>query len=243
MAIYYHVSTDVHHSGVFEPRIPSCRHKQAEDSSIPRISVAPSIEDCFTAIPNGGSHLDVLNMERRGYYLIFRIDTEKLGISEEHIISSDTLFQKDLVRDAEITNEHWITTPFVVPDEDRFMIKLISWEETAHDVVPYKIYQIAEEKYDGDYIEAYMDIYKEHVPSSVGIIDLQYIYEEVKKGEEISIYFEEEEEKDLVVSYLNEHFDVEITEEYMDELTFVMKENANLRKLFLYHFQISEIYR
>jgi hypothetical protein len=243
MAIFYHVSTDVHHSGVFEPRIPECRHKDQEDSTTPRISVAPTIEDCFTAIPNGGSHLEELNMEQRGYYLVFRIDTEKLGISEEHIISSDFLFQNDLVRDAEITNEHWITTPFVVPEEDRFMIKLISWEEVAHDVIPYKIYQIAEKKYDGDYAEAYMDIYQEHVPCSVGIVDLQYIHEEVKKGEEISIYFEEEVEKELVVSYLNKHFDVEITEEYMDELTFVMKEDANLRKLFLYHFQIAEKYR
>jgi TusA-related sulfurtransferase len=238
MAIFYHLSTDIQHNGEFIPRIPDCRHKTQEDSVTPRISVAPSIEDCLTAIPNGGSHLDELNIQLRGYYLIYKIDTEKLGISENDMILSDVLYERDLVRDAEITNEVWITTPFIVPEEDRFLIKLISWDEEARDVVPFSIYHIADEEYEGDYVEAYETIYDNNVPCSVKIIEPIYIHEEVKEGEEVSIYFEDEEEKELVQKYIQEHYEVEITTEYMDELTFDMKKDSNLRQLFLTHKQI-----
>ncbi|PLS19289.1 hypothetical protein CVD28_02430 [Bacillus sp. M6-12] len=235
MAIYYHASTDLQHNGEFIPRIPDCRHQDQEDSVTPRISVAPSIEDCLTAIPNGGGRLDELNIQLRGYYLIYKIDTEKLGISEKDMILSDVLYEKDLVRDAEITNEVWITTPFVVPEEDRFFIKLISWEETAKDIVPYSIYDIADKEYEGNYVEAYETIYDKNVPCSVKIIEPIYIHEEVKEGEEVSIYFEDEEEKEMVQEFIGEHYEVEMTTEYMDELTFDMKKNGNLRNLFLYH--------
>lgn len=235
MTIYYHVSTNVQHNGEFVPRIPDCRHQDQEDSVTPRISVAPSIADCLTAIPNGGGRLDEWNMQLRGYYLIYQIDTEKLGISEKDIVSSDVLYEKDLVRDAEITNEVWITTPFIVPEEDRFFIKLISWDETAHDIVPYSIYAKADEEYGGNYVEAYEDIYDKSVPCSVKIVEPLYIHEDVKEGEEVSVYFDDEEEKKLVGEYLHKYYEVEITTEYMDELTFTMKEKSNLRKFFLYH--------
>lgn len=238
MAIFYHVSTNLRHPGKFEPRIPSCRHKAQEDSETPRISVAPTIEDCLTAIPNGGGHLDEMNIQQRGYYLVFKIDTEKLGIEDEHIVASDTLYERDLVRDADISNEHWITKSFEVPEEDCFLIKLIVWEEVAHDIVPYSIYAIADEKYEGDYLRAYTEIYKEHVPCSVGITDPQYIQENVKVGEEISLYFESDEEKELVQTYLEKHYKFKLTTEFMDELTFTMKQAANLKSLFLYHERI-----
>lgn len=235
MAIFFHVSTDLNHNGIFVPRIPANRHRQAEDDKIPRISVAPTIEDCLTAIPGGGSSLDELNIELRGYYRIFRIDTEKLGIQNEHIVNSKTLYENDFVRDADVTNEHWITTPFSVPQEDSFIIKLISWEETCADVVPYTIYEIADEHYDGNYLRAYEEQYQEAVPCAIKIQDAHYISEEVEKDTLVSIYFDDDYEKERILSYLVQHYDVIIETEYMDEIEFRPTKKVNLRDLFIYH--------
>lgn len=239
MAVFYHVSTDLSHDGVFVPRIPQNRHQQAEDATIPRISVAPTLEHCLTAIPGRGINLDELNIENRGYYLVFRIDTEKLGISDNNIVTWKTLFEKDWVRDAEITEEHWTTVPFTVPQEDRFLIKLISWEETCADVIPYFIYQIADEKYDGNYLEAYMEELGEAVPSTIVIEDAIYVHEQVKEGDEVALYFDTEDEKKALLHYLSEHYQVESLNEMIDEIVFRMKTESNLRNLFLHHAQIA----
>ncbi|MCA1064718.1 hypothetical protein QTG56_24210 (plasmid) [Rossellomorea sp. AcN35-11] len=236
MAIFYHVSTRINHSGKFVPRVPEHRHQGAEDDEIPRISVSPSIEECLSAIPNGGSLLDELNVKQKGLYLIFKIDTEELGIEEKDIIGPQYLYENDLVRDAENTKEHWIMKEFTVPDSSRFLIKLIAWDEYAQDVLPHSIYKIAEEKYDGDFLDAYRDIYEEYVPSSAIIVDLFYFPEDVEKGQEIEIYIDETEEKKLIKKFLSNHYQVDIKENSyrIPSLTFTMKEKANLRKLFLY---------
>lgn len=239
MAILYHVSTDLKHSGYFEPRIPSCRHQDAENDNIERVCVAPTIEDCLTAIPNGGMNLDWLNMKTRGYYLVFRIDTDKLGISPKNIISADELFKKDLVRDAEITNEYWILEPFTVPKEDSFIINLTFWDEEAHDVIPYEIYELADKEYDGDYLEAYTDKYCCNVPCCIKIVGAKYISEEAKEGDDVSFYFESDLERKAVISYLNDKcikYDVEF--DFDNELTIILQEDANLRDIFLYHYNI-----
>ena len=131
MAIYYHVSTDITHNGEFIPRVPSFRHGDSEDSTTARVCVSTSIEGCLSAIPNGGSGLDYLRMEQRGYFQVFKIDTDKLGIGESDVVLSEELYEKDSVRDANFTDEVWITTPFIVPMEDRelmlFLILFINW--------------------------------------------------------------------------------------------------------------------
>lgn len=239
MTIYYHLSTNIYHEGIFEPRIPLIRHRDQEDDSISRISVAPTIEDCLTAIPNGGYLLDGLNLQQRGYFLIFKIDTEKLGIGNEHIVQTKTLYEQDLVRDADVTNEVWITTPFKVPEEDRFLINLTGWREEPLDILPHSIFAIANDKYDGDYFKAYTDIYQSLVPSSVGIVDATYTHELVKEGQIISIYFEEYDEKVSVSNYLKSNFEVKIIEEDDVEIRFVMTKDSNLRDLFYHHKRIA----
>jgi hypothetical protein len=241
MTIYYHLSTNLKHDGVFEPRIPDIRHQQQEDTTIGRISVAPTIEDCLTAIPNGGGRLEELNIMQRGYYLIFTVDTEKLGISEDQIITSEVLYEKDLVRDAEMTNEVWITTPFTIPEEDSFMIRLVEWNEEPHDVFPHSIHAIAEEKYDGDPFEAYEETYNEHVPCSIVIKDATYFHEVAEEGQEIELYYDYEEELEELKNYLQDNYEVEITDESIDTLTFTGSKANNFRKLFLYHSVIVDL--
>ncbi|MDF9547866.1 hypothetical protein P5798_30130, partial [Bacillus cereus] len=149
----------------------------------------------LSAIPNGGAHLEELNIEQRGYYKVFKIDTEKLGIEDSAIVSSDVLYQEDLVRDAEVTNEHWILKGFQVAKEDSYIIKLIAWEESSKDIVPEFIYRMAEEQFGGDYVKAYTDHFNDYMPCSTFIVDAGYVKEFVNAGMTLSFYFDTEEEK------------------------------------------------
>lgn len=235
MSIFYHVSTNLRHDGVFTPRIPDQRHQQAEDNTTGRVSVAPSIELCLTAIPGGGGQLDELNINQRGYYLVFRIDTEKLGISEQDIVKSQTLYKKDFVRDAGFTEEHWILSSFTVPEEDRFIIRLYDWEEFSEDVLPYSIFEIADREYDGDYLSAYMDIYDDLVPCSVRIQNIQYTTENLKKGDEFTLYFDTDIEKDYLISYIKTQPNYSVLEITIDEIKLKVNKDVNAKELFLYH--------
>lgn len=241
MAIFYHVSTNLKHNGCFKPRIPSCRHKEKEDDKVCRVSVAPTIEDCLTAIPNGGSDLDQLNIDQRGYFLIFRIDTDKIDISSENIVSSETLFKEELVRDADVTNEYWITTSFTVPEEDRFLIHLIDWDEEVRDIIPYWIYELADKKYEGNYLEAYQEVYNSYIPSSIIIKNSTYIHEKGVKGQEISLYFDNDEEKEAILFFIKEHNIGNIKDVSIDELLFELNRDTNLRNLFLFHANVAMI--
>jgi hypothetical protein len=240
--IYYHLSTNLKHNGIFKPGIPPVRHKEQEDATIPRVSVAPEMSDCFMAIPGGGTFLENLNLEQRGYYLIFKIDTEKLGIHPEHIVSSEPLYEKDLVRDAGVTNECWITVPFTVPKEDTFMIRLQSWGESPEDILPHSIYAIADEKYEGNYIQAYEETYQKHVPSAVSIHDLDYVHENVTEGEEVTLFFDNEQELQTIQTYIEHHLQVENIDVRIDEFSFKMKENTNIRPLFMKHAEVAMLF-
>lgn len=242
MAIYKHVSTNLKHDGVFIPRVPSCRHKDQEDDKTLRVSVAPTIEDCLTAIPNGGMYLDQLNLEQRGLYLLITIDTEKLGISEDDIVTSKILYETDLVRDADITNEVWITKEFRVPKEDMQIIKVTDWDEVAHDVIPHSIIEIADKKYEGDYLTAYQDIYEDYVPCSVGIENVKYYSESIKEGESVPFYIDNEIEKDAVLSYIDDIEELEIIEECTDEITVRAIQDVNLRRLYFHHADIAGLF-
>lgn len=239
--IFYHVSTDLKHGGSFKPRIPEFRHQQ-EDKAINRVSVAPTIEDCLTAIPDGGSNLDQLNFSRRGYYLVYRIDTEKLKIGKECIITSEELYEKDLCRDADITKEHWITTSFTVPEEDRFLILLNQWVENEEDVLPFSIFQLANEKFEGDYLRAYQSIYREYVPSAISIHDLVYTEEKVEKEEKITLYLDGEDEGEHLVSYIVNHLPAEIKDINTERVIIIMKESTNLADLYMHHAELAMLF-
>lgn len=212
--ILYHVSTDINMDGHFYPRIPHSI-MAGEFESIYRICVAPSIADCFSAIPNGGSRLDELNEEQDGLYKVFRIDTEKIGIPDTHILTWQHLFEEDMVPDAEWTEEHWITTDFTVPEEDVFMIHLKNWNEKSCDIIPKRIYTIAEEDYEGDYFEAYADVMDEAVPCMSAIKDVLYQQEPYKKGDTIDmcLWSCEEEDIEKLINIAKTNFNVELVQQ------------------------------
>lgn len=213
----YHLSTDIHHNGVFEPRIPSKDVRmKGEESETPRICVALTLEGCFSAIPSGGSRLDSLNESQKGYYKVFEIDTEKLGISDSDILNSDFLYESGKVEDAYITDEHWITTGFAVPTEDSYVILLQDWEEEVHDLIPYHVMKAGDDEYDGDYCEAYCDIMEsDHVPCVNAISSLDFKTGALEDNQEIELPHLDE----FDLEFMNERFahsDIEL--EMVDDL-------------------------
>lgn len=240
--IFYHVSTDLQHSGKFVPRIPENRHKQAEDASIGRVCVCPTLEQCFSAMPGGGINLYTTCNDARNYFLVFKIDTEKLGINEKNIITSKVLFEKDLVRDAEASEEHWICEPFIVPEEDSQIIAVQNWNEEICDVIPHHIYELADREYEGNYLEAYEDYYDENVPCGTIVENLEYFTENVKQGTEIPLYYDDKHERDCILNCLKDIPCTDIHDNDMDIIKFTVTEDTNLRNLFLTHHKEASLY-
>lgn len=131
--ILFHVSSDPDFDGKFQPQIPFERAEN-ENKDILRTCGAPTLEQCFGSIGCC-----------EGHYRVFKIDTEKLNISDECIILPHELCNRELVPDALFHQEHWITTEFTVPIEDQLFIEVLSWKEDflsfdadKNTFVPYK---------------------------------------------------------------------------------------------------------
>lgn len=221
---FYHVSQDIHHDGVFTPRIPSRDSRMdGEDIENERICVSRTLAGCFSAFPGGGSRLDELNEKQRGYYKVFEIDTEKLGIADEHILSSEMLFESGKVEDACFTDECWIMIPFTISSDDCYMIYLSDWEEEPKDLIPHDIMLIADKEYDGDYSAAYMDI-KGDFPSTVNIVtNLSYKKGSFSQGESFEHNYLDYFELEIVNELLSKQ-GIQLEE---DDFCFKVSGNAN----------------
>lgn len=123
MATYYHVSLDLSHNGNFSPKVPRDRYT-TEDSYTKRICVSDSIAGCLNAIPDGL----LFTEEYHGYFKLFEINTEELGISDNEIVQPLSLYENNGVYDALLTGEHWILSGFNVPKEKQFICNLM-WHE------------------------------------------------------------------------------------------------------------------
>lgn len=129
--LLYHLTTDLKHDGKFEPRIPQNRGI-GENSTTPRVCTASSLDGCFTAYPRYTT-MDEFNKDNKGLYKVFCVDTKKLKIPNKAIIDPMALYYDGLVGDSTITGEHWITCPFVVPEEDSQIIYVGDYETVCSD--------------------------------------------------------------------------------------------------------------
>lgn len=181
--LLYHVSP-IKVDYPFTPRIPDLRMED-EDRIQRRICVCDSIEGCFTAIPYGGSKLDILQEETKGFYYIYTFDTA--DVAKENLITPSELYQRHLVEDAEITGEYWLLEEMTPISET--VIHLGSWEEESHDLHPYEVMQIIEER-ELDIDEAYEELGLEVdlIPCMTGIVDLSLTKERLEEGEWIEVY-------------------------------------------------------
>lgn len=185
--IFYHVSQDLTHNGNFYLKVPETRADD-EDSKIKRICVGKSIEDCLSAMPDGGYSLDMhCYTELKGLFKVFKIDTDKIGINENDIILDDELYKTDLVRDALHTNECWLLKNFSVNKEDSFFIYLNDWTEESEDLVEYSLWNASMEG-DGDYFSLYEEKYDScFVPCIVVIENIKYLILNKEKIKAVTI--------------------------------------------------------
>lgn len=232
--IYCHITSNLDQDNYFYPRIPKYI-SDGENTEIERVCVSSTIEGALTAIPNGGSRLENYLEESSNYFKVYIIDTKKLGVSK--ILKSDELFEKDYVRDAEITKEHWVLEPILVPEEDTFIIRLEGWDEEARDVVPYEIYKLGEtDEYEGDYTEAYYDVFDKMIPTICNIIWSDFLTEEVKSGDKIKIDLTEVESslsrEELKEEFLKNNPEISFLDsEYNDDITIVFNKEQNVQEL------------
>ena len=105
----YHVSIDAnlepHH---FVPRIPD-RSLNDEDSSIPRVCVSDSIDNCLRGCPDGYLFFTESTVLQSAFLYVYEIDMMKIGFQNIR------LWQEliEMVPDAQKTKEYWITTDFI----------------------------------------------------------------------------------------------------------------------------------
>lgn len=124
--LLYHVRFDLENeSSKFTPRTPTYG-MQGEDSNISRVCVSTSIEGALSACPSGHRRLKIAKDIQLGLVIIYRIDTEKLGIND--IILTEDLLQHN-VYDAYLTGECWILEEFEVPPEDVLVRSIKSWDK------------------------------------------------------------------------------------------------------------------
>lgn len=225
--IFCHVSTNLNFNGEFYPRIPDCR-EEGEDTKINRICVSKTLEGAFTAIPSGGSRLDYY-LEQEYIFKIFLIDIEKLNISKEDMVTSEELYEMELVNDAVITGEYWIKKGFTVPEEDSFIIKLTDWHEENENLIPHHIEVLAESEYDGDIYEAFEEFYGHpNVPCLSAIVNLEFISENCEVGEYFFIEKDSIEDYQLDLLLDNKSFEIK---KYSSEIEFEIKESVSIKDL------------
>lgn len=150
MSKLYHASFNCDYINIFKPQIPKNRHSY-EDFKIPRICLSNSIEGCLTGMPNGGISLsDMCYEEGSNLLRIYEFNKDK--IISENILYPNQLYKKDLVRDALISQEHWVVKQFLTPIKS-YLIKIIEYEECCIENMSYKDYSkgIGIEKKQGYY--------------------------------------------------------------------------------------------
>jgi len=111
--MFYHLSMDLSNvTKVFTPRIPNpSQRMEGENDSIPRICVAKSIEDCLSAMPNGGYAFEYVDEPKR----IRVYEFDETSIEKENIITPTELYFYEWVLDAWVTGEYWIVGQEIIP--------------------------------------------------------------------------------------------------------------------------------
>lgn len=122
---FFHLSNDFEKDiKTFIPRIPDSRMGK-EDNTQNRVCVAPTIEDCIKAHPSILLYMNSWDICQRvrveecmahKHYLLehgksgFLCKLYYFEVEKEFVVTNEELQKNNLVPDADITNEHWITT-------------------------------------------------------------------------------------------------------------------------------------
>ncbi|MCK9470681.1 MAG: hypothetical protein M0Q88_02880 [Bacilli bacterium] len=140
----YHATMNLDIIKEFTPRIPENRFA-GEEEHTKRICLSSSIEGCITAAPFGGSSLSENIYAGSNSSKLIRIyEFDISEIERKHIYTPDYLYKKDLVRDAAITGEYWITVP--IKPVNSYIIKLTKFDDNyGQDDIAYEYVKLFED--------------------------------------------------------------------------------------------------
>ena len=165
MRKFYHLSLSLTEglNKVCSPRVPNdAVRMKGEEGTIPRICVCDSIEGCLTAVPFGGANLaDYFVGDNHPHSCPIRVFVfDEKDILEGNLITPDELYEKDWVRDAFYSNEHWIVNQDIKP-VDTFVISVVDYEESIYDNVSPVNRELYDNCVNGDleqYIEGHITV-------------------------------------------------------------------------------------
>lgn len=133
----------------FIPRVPSSIYEN-ENNNIKRICVAKTLSGCLGSAPWGGCNFEELSDKQ-----VFRVyEFNTADIKEGNLITSDYLYKKDLVRDADIYGECWIVNQSIKPC-NVFYMELNNCMFESEDIISYSDLKLIE--IDEDAIEELSD--------------------------------------------------------------------------------------
>lgn len=253
----YHISTDIHHNGVFTPRIPKDRF-DFENDTIPRICVSDSIEGCLSALPR------IFEVEdgNRMYLQVVEIDVDVLKIPREAILTPMQLYRRGYLDDALITNEHWITVPFEVPASARRIVQCSFIETSSRFAIPVEEFEYFVYAYKNDIIES-LDISTEDGEEITyqdfesfasmhgadyllerGYTSVPFVHEygfiDSHLNEEQTVYFLGKHLDELMDYVSNQFPTLTIQEHVGDECAYHVPAETDITKLFLFHEKLQE---
>lgn len=109
----YHITFQKVGQRVWKPLLPAGTELIPESSQelgeppIPRLSVSPTLEQCFRAVwPNVDKYFTKNKYPHLDFYVY-----QPIFNGEESVVTSETLTQNRWVWDAHVTGEHWILSP------------------------------------------------------------------------------------------------------------------------------------
>lgn len=254
--VFYHITTDLDHKGLFEPRIPKYMF-EFENKTVPRICVSDSIQGCLSAFPDK----DALGEDQPRYIKVFEINVEELNLTPEDIISPEFLYKSGYLDDALITNEHWITKSFQVPTEKQAIYKIAWLEETGRLAVPYAVFREVKEKHEKEilevkrkelleddneisffnvmyFLEMHQNEYQREIINVSTVHD--YVLWESNSSETQEIYFNGSRNKEIIHFIKETIPEAEIFQDFSEECGVRFIPKTNLKNLFLLDNQLSK---
>lgn len=127
----YHISNNCEMIVEFIPRIPSNKRNDEDDITL-RISLSSTIEGCLTATPWGGSKLENLFWKEDSSFLLRVYEFDVCDLDLDNTIPPEFLYSEDLVRDAQITKEHWYINNNLKPNRS-YLIEVNNYLDRAFD--------------------------------------------------------------------------------------------------------------
>lgn len=150
----YHISLDIFKNiEVFKPRVPKSRLKN-EDSTIPRVCISNNLGNCLSGLTYMSKYWKYITDDlETNFSLLDDVCPRILKVYEfdikSELIFPEELYNKNLVPDANITQEYWSLKELVptrsylikikdIHEEDNFKISKLEYEIVNMSDIPRK---------------------------------------------------------------------------------------------------------